>query len=75
MILFRKGNDYLSSGRKYFDLYVDDRFRIMFMGSKKERRPSCDGRATVVDPIPGLTWGANETVERNKTVYDQNDTT
>jgi hypothetical protein len=77
---FIRGNgngNYLSSGKgNYFDLYVDDRFPNNFFygfGKGATHLPAMGGSITVVDPIPGLTWGANEPVERNMTVYtDQN---
>ena len=55
---------------------MDDRFPNNFFygfGKGATHLPAMGGSITVVDPIPGLTWGANETVERNMTVYtDQN---
>ena len=58
------------------DLYVDDNLPTNFYYGFG--RGAClpamgVGSITVVDPIPGLSWGQNERMERNMSVFtDQN---
>ncbi len=70
------GNYLFSEKGNYFDLYVDDNLPTNFFygfGRGATYLPAMGGSITVVDPIPGLSWGANEPMERNMSVFtDQN---
>ena len=60
----------------YFDLYVDDRLPSKFfygLGSDADGLPAMGGEITVTDGLPVMNWAKTETLDRNNSVYtDQN---
>ena len=70
------GNYLYSEEGAYFDLYVDDRIPDNFyygFGRGFAHLPVMGAEIKVTEPIPGLSWGVNEGVERNMSVFtDQN---
>ena len=66
------GNYLYSEEGAYFDLYVDDRIPDNFyygFGRGFAHLPVMGAEIKVTEPIPGLSWGVNEGVERNMSVF------
>ena len=70
------GNFLFSEEGRYFDLYVDENIPTNFFygfGRGPAHLPAMGGSVTVVDSIPGSSWASREPLERNMSVYtDQN---